>query len=429
MGRTLRNRRRRQRGNHPLHDDSAQTAMYIQLMKWMACNAFTGTQLQPAHFQDTGRGLKTTVDVKSGDTLLYIPSRLLITTSTVLRSQLGPFIQKHSPPMTSQQALAIFLLYEATKGRDSMWFPYIAIIPPSYTTPAFFNQEELQLLPKNLLTLATAQITKVRTAFKELESCFVEMKKLRPEMNVSYERFRWAWFTVNTRCVYGKQKKLCFAEEDNCVLAPFLDLLNHSPTAEIQAGYDASQEGYVITTDTPYKKWEQAFICYGPHSNQTLLLEYGFIVCNNQHSSLQFHIDDIIQCMDCRVTRHCNELQDRKLEIIRENNFQDNLCCGWDGLSWRLITALQIMCMDQVEINDWKRVYTTDSISPHCDNQVICLATRLLSREMQENQLVLRGIQDKMALQITSTDHISLIHGLRLERQHLLQIALKQLSS
>ena len=139
--------------------------------------------------------------------------------------------------MTPHQALATFLLYEDSNGVDSFWSPYIALLPQSYTTPAFFNQEGLTLLPRNVRTLAETQIQQVTAAYKKLSHFFEKIKELNPLINLTYERFRWAWFAINTRCVYMKQEKkqeyLATDLEDNCVLAPFLDLLNHSPTVEV----------------------------------------------------------------------------------------------------------------------------------------------------------------------------------------------------
>lgn len=49
---------------------------------------------------------------------------------------------------------------------------------------------------------------------------------------------RWAWSTVNTRSVYLETAShpllLLDPEESNVALAPFLDLLNHSDSAQVE---------------------------------------------------------------------------------------------------------------------------------------------------------------------------------------------------
>ena len=54
---------------------------------------------------------------------------------------------------------------------------------------------------------------------------------------VTPDLYRWAWSSVNTRCVYMQQTCnpwIRNPEQDRMALAPFLDLLNHS--AQVQVG-------------------------------------------------------------------------------------------------------------------------------------------------------------------------------------------------
>lgn len=56
----------------------------------------------------------------------------------------------------------------------------------------------------------------------------------------SYTDFLWAWHVINTRSVYMEQAKNCQVrrtpeDPDNFALAPFLDLLNHSDTAQVRS--------------------------------------------------------------------------------------------------------------------------------------------------------------------------------------------------
>lgn len=56
----------------------------------------------------------------------------------------------------------------------------------------------------------------------------------------TFAEFQWAWHAVNTRCVYMDVKAAIGFEapvrgKDVCVLAPFLDMLNHASTAKVFA--------------------------------------------------------------------------------------------------------------------------------------------------------------------------------------------------
>lgn len=57
---------------------------------------------------------------------------------------------------------------------------------------------------------------------------------------------------------------------------------------QVTSGYNRDTKRYEIRTHDQYEKGEQVFICYGPHDNATLLLEYGFVVPYNPHDAVSF---------------------------------------------------------------------------------------------------------------------------------------------
>ncbi|KAI9142255.1 hypothetical protein BKA69DRAFT_295503 [Paraphysoderma sedebokerense] len=61
-------------------------------------------------------------------------------------------------------------------------------------------------------------------------------------------------------------------------LIPFLDMLNHDPSAEVKLFFDTSDMRFKIITAIPLERGQQVFISYGKHDNWRLLVEYGFIV-------------------------------------------------------------------------------------------------------------------------------------------------------
>ncbi|XP_033095259.1 SET domain-containing protein 4-like, partial [Anneissia japonica] len=173
---------------------------------------------------------------KPGDTIVKVPPCLLITTTTVLRSDIGPVIKQH-PELTPRQMLCIFLLIERHKGRLSFWSPYISQLPDTYTTPSYFTDEELNSLPQHLHQKSLFQIETVNDEFQKVKT-FSECLK---SLDLHYirlftlEAFRWAWFVINTRSVYMDPDVSQWKnshEVDSYALAPFLDLLNHSAKAE-----------------------------------------------------------------------------------------------------------------------------------------------------------------------------------------------------
>jgi hypothetical protein len=106
----------------------------------------------------------------------------------------------------------------------------------------------------------------------------------------------------------------------NCMaLAPYLDFLNHSTDMEVDAKFNKVTRRYEIYTKTPYKKGQQVFISYGPHSNDTLFLEYGFTVKHNPHSTVQ--MDDVLKLV-------ASDNTEKKSSILR-NCGLEQLVCDW----------------------------------------------------------------------------------------------------
>lgn len=53
---------------------------------------------------------------------------------------------------------------------------------------------------------------------------------------------------------------------------------------KVTGGFNQANRCYEIRTVQGCRKFHQAFICYGPHDNQRLLLDYGFVAPGNPHA-------------------------------------------------------------------------------------------------------------------------------------------------
>ncbi|XP_013400368.1 SET domain-containing protein 4 isoform X2 [Lingula anatina] len=340
MGRTWRQRNMKKQRPASKHSVSLN---YVLLFKWLKSNGFRCRKLQPAEFHDTGRGLLTLNSIPSGKCIISLPGRLLITSQTVMASDLGADIQRYIPRLSPLLALCIYLINEQLKGVDSFWHPYIQVLPTDFTTPVYYSQEELQWLPTRARQAAMEQIQTVTRQYLELKEFMSNIIKSHQKLaeTFSYEHFRWAWCVVNTRSVYMLQPRCQFLsnEIDHYALAPYLDLLNHSVDAKVDAGYNYDTKRYEIITWTAYSKYQQVYINYGPHNNTRLLVEYGFVLPSNCHNAVQFDLDQI---KSNPMFSSINS-SDKKLDFIREHKLQSDLSCLEDGLSWNLIKTLQIL--------------------------------------------------------------------------------------
>ncbi|XP_013810813.1 SET domain-containing protein 4 isoform X3 [Apteryx mantelli] len=376
----------------------------------------------------TGRGLMTTKALQAGELVISLPEKCLLTTGTVLSSCLGEYITKWKPPVSPLIALCTFLIAEKHAGEQSLWKPYLDVLPKTYTCPVCLEEDVVSLLPEPLRKKAQEQRTMVHELYVSSKAFFSSLQPLfaeNTETIFNYSALEWAWCTVNTRTVYMKHsQRECFSlEPDVYALAPYLDLLNHSPNVQVKAAFNEQIRSYEIRTDSQCKKYEEVFICYGPHDNQRLLLEYGFVAVDNPHSSVYVSSGWICRLKDT-LLRYFSPLDNQKnakLSILKNHDFLENLTFGWDGPSWRLLTALKLLNLGEDEFNCWKRALLGDVISATNEEQTLNVTEKICLFLIEETQHVLLQIYRLKRDKENLKNHLTLVEALRLEDLKILQ--------
>ncbi|XP_014793662.1 PREDICTED: SET domain-containing protein 4 isoform X2 [Calidris pugnax] len=349
-GRTGRKRRRKRLQSFVDGVNCSHKLEYIKLKKWLKSRGFEDSNLRPAQFWDTGRGLMTTKALQAGDLVISLPEKCILTTGTVLSSGLGEYIMRWKPPVSPLIALCTFLIAEKHAGEKSLWKPYLDVLPKTYTCPVCLEHDVVSLLPEPLRKKAQEQRTLVHELYMSSKAFFSSLQPLfaeNTETVFNYSALQWAWCTVNTRTIYMKHsQRECFSlEPDVYALAPYLDLLNHSPNVQVKAAFNEQTRSYEIWTNSQCKKYKEVFICYGPHDNQRLLLEYGFVAMNNPHSSVYVSSDTLLKYLP-----PLDKQRNAKISILKDRDFLGNLTFGWDGPSWRLLTALKLLSLEADEL-------------------------------------------------------------------------------
>ncbi|CAG0898195.1 unnamed protein product [Darwinula stevensoni] len=306
LGRAGRQRGRRKRGQSTDHME--------RLRVWLRERGWSeDVRLKAARFPTTGRGLQAITSIDGGSTIVSIPAECIIVPGTVDRSPIGGMVKE----LPAALKLCAFLLFERIQGHSSIWGPYLATLPKSYTNLAYMN-DAVDSLP-----------AVVRDAFlRQRQEIDNSLGLLRSALDISFARweFEWTWFTVNTRVV---------SLDDTVALVPYLDLFNHSPFVQTRAGF-SSERGYFLTIDRPFSCGRQVFINYGPHDNMKLLLEYGFVVEGNPNDVVRFTLDDI------REACGSFSVHFRKFALW---DIEEGLVCDRSGPSWMLERVVQTACL------------------------------------------------------------------------------------
>lgn len=124
---------------------------------------------------------------------------------------------------------------------------------------------------------------------------------------VSQDQYLHAWLLVNTRSFYYITPKLeKIPHDDRLALLPIADLFNH---ADVGCESAFSPQCYTFTADRAYRAGEEVHTCYGGHSNDFLLTEYGFVLAENRWDAV---------CLDDVILPSLNQEQK---DILKANNF------------------------------------------------------------------------------------------------------------
>lgn len=313
-----------------------------------------------------------------GDLLVSIPRPLLITVETVLSSEIGEQVKcQNVIKFTRQQLLSLFLLQEKNKGSNSFWHPYISVLPKTLETFGHFSPREMTLFPPRL------QIA-VQSRMADMRQAYMEVRNFWSGEEIEYSEFLWAWFCVNSRSVFYRSAGSEFVREDgnHLALAPYLDLLNHSVGAKVEAGYNQESGCYEIHTGDTYRKHSQVFISYGNHDNYHLLVEYGFTLPDNPNDVFQVEYDDVLNAaLSLSV-----DYMEKKKEIIQQQSFHRQLVCSMEGMSWNLLLVTRILAMNWTELEQWKLVLTGSAVSDRNNTLSRQIARTFLTKYIKQNQ-------------------------------------------
>ncbi|NXM23312.1 SETD4 protein, partial [Ploceus nigricollis] len=417
-GRTGRKRRRKHLKSFMDGVNCSHKLEYIKLKKWLKERGFEDSNLRPAEFWETGRGLMTTKALQAGDLIISLPEKCLLTTGTVLRSCLGGHIEKWKPPVSPLLALCTFLIAEKHAGEKSPWKPYLDVLPKAYTCPACLEPDVINLLPKPLKKKAQEQKMMIQELFKSSKAFFSSLQPLFAENTgtiFNFSALQWAWCTINTRTIYMKHPhRECFSlEPDVYALAPYLDLLNHSPKVQVKAGFNEQTRSYEIWTNSQCKKYQEVLICYGPHDNQRLLLEYGFVAMDNPHSSVYVSPDTLLKYFS-----PLDKQRKAKVSILKDHDFLDRATFG---------IQLGSAANNSVFFNHlgssacWRRILLGDVTSARNEQQALGTAAKICQFLIEETQHVLLQISQLKKDKENLKTHLALVEMLRSEDLKILQ--------
>ncbi|CAG9784801.1 unnamed protein product [Diatraea saccharalis] len=379
MGRTQRKRKRIK--SRSFHKCDGETKL-IQLNSWLSKEGVRRNhKLILAVFDDTGRGVLTNKKISAGEELITLPINSTINVITILSdipfrsifSRNNECLLKFKASVSFQSLLAFYLSYLKLRGARTKWFIYLNSLPEEYTVPYFLHKDIQNNLDADIFSIISKQKVIIQNSYyifeNILRTCVCDdnfIQLLRRNFNLKL--YEWAYFTVNTRCVYMDLTNVLDLKNIQCTLlslvndntkislCPYLDMINHSPNSRnetklmIPKDFPSvdiinlhqeffSDVWFSIYTKNNFDPFTQVFICYGDSHNLKLITEYGFFLPNNELDCVLFSYENIINFLSLNSFK----LSQDQSSFVDSHGLNKDLYIDFRGLSFNLYGLLMVV--------------------------------------------------------------------------------------
>ena len=286
-----------------LRNTTPDATQRIALQKWLRAHGAIAPKLRIGSSPIGGLGTFATGDIASGEAILSVPKKLMITgekaPKELTRHAAIAELLESSNELSNILPVMLALLAEADKGNSSFYAPYIATLPTAVDNPLAYSKEQRAELDGTLaapLLKNNAQLVK-SSAAAAVKACADGPPRPpgRDCKSVYGEaRMMWALVTVRSRGVLrdlGDGNKA----GPRLAMVPLLDILNHEvPPAELHAADDVAKPlkggGLTLNAARRFAKGDEVVWTYGAKPNYGLLLEGGFALPPGENPYEQAHV-------------------------------------------------------------------------------------------------------------------------------------------
>lgn len=191
-------------------------------------------------------------------------------------------------------------------------------------------------------------------------------------------------------------------------MAPIIDFANHSSTPNARGQF--SDGCYQFVTLGKIRKGDQVAVTYGNHSNQTLLVEYGFVMHEgtNAFDKLVFYIDDFKPIFDSIIDE--NRRRAALSKCVGESLFENLACDRHNGPSYSMTRLLEIVVRFRDAADDLESTESEDLTTE------ICMETREIIMSIlgkYESSLVeSRASLESYKKRTSRPDHVDMVLNL-----------------
>ncbi|CAN7094105.1 unnamed protein product [Brassica rapa subsp. narinosa] len=386
--------------------------------------------------QDTpfGFGLISTEQIPQGTDLITLPPHvpLRFESDDAPPSPLLAALARRVPEELWTMKLGLRLLQERANA-DSFWWPYISNLPVTYTVPIFFHPEDIKNLPlKPFQYQQFDERCRFLLHFEEevretLEGVQASDHPFRGQ-DVNASDLRWALSAVSTRAfrLHGNRKVVQGGSSDHVpMMLPLIDMCNHSfsPNVRIIQEQDGSDSNTLVkvVAETQVKENDQLLLNYGCLSNDSFLLDYGFVVESNPYDTIELNYDEGLLDAASLAVGFASGKFSSPAPWQHQLLFQLNLAGkmpnlkvtlgGQETVDGRLLAAIRILLsgeLVEVEKHDLEALKSLSSVAPlGIANEiatfqtvmVFCVLANVVLSRLEDHEAILKqGVSDTAEL-------------------------------
>ncbi|RPB02547.1 SET domain-containing protein [Choiromyces venosus 120613-1] len=231
-----------------------------------------------------GSRVVTSSDVPPNSRLVSCPHTLTINYTKACSAFSADFISN----TTQHAALRMFLCLEWLNGKESLWWPYLRVLPREFDTPLYFSDEDLKYLQGCNLDITEVEARKAVWK-EEFEAAVAILQKEGHDVEgYTWELYLCASTVFTSRSFPGKlmnwDREILHEDDTMPVLFPLIDSLNHYPITKIT--WQPSDTSLSIISGAGVLAGAEVYNNYGPKPNEELLMGYGFTLPENPFDSV-----------------------------------------------------------------------------------------------------------------------------------------------
>ncbi|PZC78263.1 hypothetical protein B5X24_HaOG202335 [Helicoverpa armigera] len=405
MGRTRRRRNKKKARDFCACDDQEEI---ILLNSWLSKHGMRyNDKLHLAVFQETGRGVLTKKKIRSGEELMNLPLNLTINVTTILLDNLfcNIFFEnskrclvEYKQSISFQSLMAFYLAFLRFQSDNTKWHIYLESLPKDYSVPYFLPNDVKLNIDSDILSVISKQKDIIDSSYSIFENVLLSNVSVHNTIrdfkkNFSLADYEWAYFTVNTRCVFMDLTKVIDLKNvENSIitlindntkisLCPYLDMINHSPNARNETKLLVSKNienvninslsedlfsdvQFSIYTKNDFDPYTQVFICYGDSHNLKLITEYGFFLPANDLDYVSFTFEEVTLFLKTKTIK----LSQDQLSFINNHGLSKDLYIDSKGLSYNFYGLLLVVKYYYDQSTDVSRLIYSAAICSNDNN-------------------------------------------------------------